>query len=57
MGANVINALKDFNQAQLICGVDKFADPAEFKVPVYKCAKDVKEKADVIIDFSRPDAL
>ncbi|MDE6550558.1 MAG: 4-hydroxy-tetrahydrodipicolinate reductase [Clostridia bacterium] len=56
MGANVIGAI-GATDATLVCGVDKFASPSDFKVPVYKCAKYVQEDVDVIIDFSRPDAI
>lgn len=56
MGANVISAI-DGSDATLVCGVDKFADASKFSVPVYRCAKDVKEDVDVIVDFSRPDAI
>lgn len=34
------------------CGVDIFADPTEFEVPVYKDCSNIPEKVDCIIDFS-----
>lgn len=57
MGKNILECLSSFENAQCVGGVDKFADPSQFSVPVFKCGKDVDVKADVIIDFSRPDAL
>lgn len=57
MGANVMNVIKDTPGAEVVAGVDKFADPSAFSVPVYKSAQDVKEDVDVLIDFSRADAL
>ena len=56
MGANVISAINDTDDVQVVCGVDKFA-PETVKVPVYESAQNVQEKVDVLIDFSRPDAL
>ena len=56
MGANVISAINDTDGVQVVCGVDKFA-PETVKVHVYESAQNVQEKVDVLIDFSRPDAL
>ena len=56
MGAHVISAINDTDDVQVVCGVDKFA-PETVKVPVYESAQNVQEKVDVLIDFSRPDAL
>lgn len=57
MGKNILESLASFDGAETVGGVDKFADPAGFSVPIFKSGKDVNVKADVIIDFSRPDAL
>lgn len=57
MGKMLIDGLANDQEATLACGVDKFADPKNFTVPVFKCAKDVDVKVDVIIDFSRAEAL
>lgn len=57
MGHNVLEGLSACDNIRAVAGVDKFADESMFKVPVYKSANDVKEKVDVIIDFSRPEAL
>lgn len=50
MGGNVLSLLATDNDATAVCGVDLF--PKEIGIPVYKTFNDVKEKADVIIDFS-----
>ncbi|MDE6472653.1 MAG: 4-hydroxy-tetrahydrodipicolinate reductase [Clostridia bacterium] len=57
MGRNILECLPSFENAQCVGGVDKFADPTQFSVPVFKSGKDINVEADVIIDFSRPDAL
>lgn len=57
MGGNVLDGLSAFDGIQAVGGVDRFADPAKFDVPVFASCKDVNIDADVIIDFSRPDAL
>lgn len=50
MGGNVLSLLADDNEAVAVCGVDLF--PKEIGIPVYKSFAEVKEEADVIIDFS-----
>lgn len=56
MGAAVANLLKNDAEARVCCGVD--VTPCEDgKMPVYKTFDSVKEKADVILDFSSPAAL
>ena len=51
--ASVVSARED---CVIVAGVDKFNDgTASF--PVYESLSDVKEKADVIIDFSNPSLL
>lgn len=56
MGGNVLSLLSSDTQAKAVCGVDLVA-PENVKVPVYPAFKDVKEKVDVIIDFSSPAVL
>ena len=41
----------------VVAGADKFADPAKFDYPIYPSLADVPQQADVVVDFSRPDAL
>ena len=48
--------LKDDDKAKAVCGVDIHA-PENINIPVYKSFGEVKEKVDVIIDFSSPAAL
>lgn len=57
MGKNLVECIPSFENALCVGGVDKFADPKQFAIPVFKSGKDVNVDADVIIDFSRPDAL
>ncbi len=57
MGKNILESIPSFENAVCVGGVDKFADSSQFPVPVFKCGADVDVNADVIIDFSRPDAL
>lgn len=50
MGGNVLSLLATDAEATAVCGVDMF--PKEIGIPVYKTFSNVKETADVIIDFS-----
>ncbi len=52
MGGNVLSLLANDPDAVAVCGVDLF--PKEIGIPVYTTFADVKEEADVIIDFSSP---
>lgn len=55
MGGNVLSLLQTDEQAEAVCGVDLF--PKEIGIPVYKTFADVREQADVIIDFSSAENL
>ncbi len=55
MGGNVLSLLADDSEAEAVCGVDLY--PKEIGIPVYKSFADVKEEADVIIDFSSADGV
>lgn len=55
MGNAVRQIIKDEADMEIVAGVDIQDGTAEF--PVYKIITDVKEEADVIIDFSSPKAL
>lgn len=56
MGINVKNTINADPSLRLVAGVDvNDASAAEF--PIYKSIADVKEEADVIIDFSHHSAL
>ncbi len=52
MGKEVINSL-DENQ-EIVCGFDRETKQTSF--PIYNNIDEIKEKADVIIDFSNPKA-
>ena len=55
MGGNVLSLLADDPTATAVCGVDLY--PKGIGIPVYTSFADVKETADVIIDFSSPSGL
>ena len=55
MGGNVLSLLENDSEATAVCGVDLY--PKEIGIPVYKSFAEIKEKADVIIDFSSPIGL
>lgn len=55
MGGNVLSLLENDQDAVAVCGVDLY--PKEIGIPVYTSFADVKEEADVIIDFSSPIGL
>ena len=55
MGGNVLSLLADDPNAIAVCGVDLY--PKEIGIPVYTSFADIKEEADVIIDFSSPIGL
>ena len=57
MGHNVLECISSYENMKVIGGIDKFANADSFSVPVYKSVFDVEDKVDVIIDFSRPEAL
>ena len=55
MGANLIELLSGDGEATAFCGVDPSG--AKCAIPVYASFSEVKQKPDVIIDFSSPAAL
>ena len=55
MGGNVLSLLENDPEAVAVCGVDLY--PREIGIPVYKSFAEIKEEADVIIDFSSPLGL
>lgn len=57
MGQHVLECVSSRDDMRVVGGIDKFANAEDFKIPVYKSVFDVKDKVDVIIDFSRPEAL
>ena len=57
MGKQIKAAAENYDKINCVCGVDLNEDFSDKAFPVYKSFNDVKEKADVIIDFSSPKAL
>lgn len=57
VGQVLAAAAKSTDGVCVVAGVDKFADAAVADFPVYRAISDVDIRADVIIDFSRPEAL
>lgn len=56
MGATLLELLHGDTQAKAVCGVDINSDK-NAEIPVYKNFEEIKERADVIIDFSSPAVL
>ncbi len=56
MGGVLLELMHGDGNAKAVCGVDIHA-PENIGIPVYKSFGAVKEKVDVIIDFSSPAAL
>jgi 4-hydroxy-tetrahydrodipicolinate reductase len=56
MGGNICRLLQGDKEAVVVCGVDVKAGDG-VKVPVYNSFSKVKEKVDVVIDFSSPAVL
>ncbi|MBR7110964.1 MAG: 4-hydroxy-tetrahydrodipicolinate reductase [Clostridia bacterium] len=52
-----IYAISREQKVEIVAGIDAMADNLDFPVPLYKNILDCKEKADAIIDFSRPTSL
>ncbi len=57
MGRNILECVSNDQELQVVGGVDKFANPSDFSVPVFTCGEKINVQADVVIDFSRPEAL
>ncbi len=57
MGKKVFEALSVESDIKAVCGVDRFEDLSNASFPVYAGFDKVKEKVDVIIDFSSPMSL
>ena len=55
MGNVIRNCITEFNDLEIIAGIDKF--PKETNFPVFKNIGDVNIDYDVLLDFSRADAL
>lgn len=55
MGKVVKSVIDGRDDCKIVAGVDIYGDSADF--PVYRSISDVKENADVVIDFSNPSLL
>ena len=55
MGGNVLDLLKEDTNAVAVCGVDLY--PREIGIPVYTSFAEIKEEADVIVEFYSPVGL
>lgn len=56
MGANLLSLLETDGDCRAVCGID-LRVPDNAKIPVYASFHDVKERVDVVIDFSSPAVL
>lgn len=57
LGRTVLQCLDKNEYATAVGGVDKFANQKDFEIPVFANIADINVKADVIIDFSRAEAV
>ncbi len=57
MGRTLLECLNKNGNANAIGGVDKFANKADFNIPIFNSVSEINVKADVIIDFSRAEAI
>ncbi|NLK95399.1 MAG: 4-hydroxy-tetrahydrodipicolinate reductase [Clostridiales bacterium] len=55
MGKMVINSAAQFNNLEIVAGIDKF--PGNTDLKIFKSAEEVNIDYDVLLDFSRADAL
>lgn len=57
MGRVIENTIKVRSDIIISAGVDSLNEETSYDFPVYKDINEVKEEADIIIDFSNPSAL
>ena len=55
MGKMVVESAKNFSDIEIVAGIDKF--PSETSFPIFENVHDVNIDYDVLLDFSRADAL
>ncbi|MDS0527515.1 4-hydroxy-tetrahydrodipicolinate reductase [Clostridium sp. SHJSY1] len=55
MGKMISETAKQFSNLEIVAGIDRF--PAELGYPIFNTTKDVNIDYDVLLDFSRADAL
>lgn len=56
MGTVISSLIEKYPTLSIVCGIDKFSN-TEKSYPVFKNFEDCNVNYDVILDFSRPDAL
>ncbi len=56
MGKTIASCIADRDDCEIVAGVDIFANGSS-GFPVYTSFEDIREAADVVIDFSHPSAL
>lgn len=56
MGHVVVNSALSGDSCNIVCGVDAFGKN-NYRFPTYKTFSEIKENADVVIDFSNPASL
>ncbi len=56
MGGVVAGSVLSNDKCEIVCGVDAFGEN-NYSFPTYKSFSDIKENADVVIDFSNPACL
>ncbi|MDR0696893.1 MAG: 4-hydroxy-tetrahydrodipicolinate reductase [Christensenellaceae bacterium] len=57
MGKTLLTSIQNTEDVNAVCGIDVFADPGAFNIPVYKSINQAKEHFDCIIDFSVHEAV
>lgn len=56
MGKVIVEASKNFPNINIVAGIDKFPN-SQSTFKIYTCTEDVDIDYDVLLDFSRPEAL
>lgn len=56
MGSVVVSSASSYDNCKIAAGVDAYGENS-YSFPTYKSFSEVKEKADVVIDFSNPATL
>ena len=56
MGHVVASSAENNDNCGIVCGVDAFGEN-NYSFPTYKDFSDIKESADVVVDFSNPACL
>lgn len=57
MGHTLLSLADEMQDITVVGGFDPFADPSKFAVKVFNKTDDIDTPMDVIIDFSRPEAM